>query len=275
MARVAMRLHCGSILQHGLKCIRTHFHTFTLSVLLETEQKMGTTEKLPSSWSVAFWVPLRFHSKHKLPIPFSQQSSKICMDLDNLEEIVSSLHSIPSISKMKQCNISLFRDQIECLWEDPANSGGSIIRFRCCLSEHAVRAVYKVSKVLYPIVKPEHLDILWDFICSLVLTRALEHPSATDRIKLGINGCYLKLEKEFCTIELWFGSKKASSHAHPLLIGLLEELHIGTRYTKAQYPNLVSSMPDVSFPQTVALHNTVTVIDVPVVKSPIKVVLAS
>lgn len=239
---------------------------------------MGVTGKLLSSWSVAFWVPLRFHSKNKLPIPFNQQSSKVCLDSNNLEEIVSSLHSIPPISKLKQGNISLFRDQIECLWEDPMNSGGSIIRFRCCLSEQAVQTVYKVSKTLYPIVKPADLDVLWDLVCTLLLTRALEQPSATDKTKLGINGCYLKLEQGFCTIELWFGSKITCSYARPLLFNLLKELYAGTQYTKAQYPSLVSSAPDICFPQTVALHDTLTIIDVPVVKaarSSIKVVFAS
>ncbi|EET02029.1 Hypothetical protein GSB_153211 [Giardia duodenalis] len=236
---------------------------------------MGKAGELLSSWSVAFWVPLRFHSKHHLPIPFSQQSSKVCSDSRNLDEIIASLHSIPSISKLKQANISLFRDQIECLWEDPMNAGGSIARFRCCLSEQAVQAVYQVSKTLFPLVTPADMEVLWSFICTLLLTRGLEHSSATDKTKLGINGCYLKLEKEFCTIELWFGSKTACSQALPLLVNILKELNIGTQYTKAQYPNLVANLPGLSFPQTITLHDTLTVIDVPTVKAPLKVVLAS
>lgn len=236
---------------------------------------MGATGELLSSWSVAFWVPLRFYSKHSLPIPFSQQNSRICVDSTDLDEIISSLHSIPSISKLRQGHISLFRDQIECLWEDPMNAGGSIVRFRCCLSVQAVQAVYQASNKLHPIVDPTDLDSLWNFICTLLLTGALEHSSAsTDKTKLGINGCCLKLEKEFCTIEVWFGSKRACTQVLPLLTDVLKELHISTQYTKTQYPHLVSSLSRISFPQTVFLHETLTVIDVPTVQTSIKVVLA-
>lgn len=223
---------------------------------------------LPSMWTVTFSVPIRFQDRFNIPIPLDQLSSKLCENSVNLERIIAALDSAPAVHRMVQGSMSLFQDKIECMWESPQNAGGAVLRLCCCSSEAAVMNTYHDAKILCPIVDPKVVHVLWRWTCSLLLARSMEISAltASEMVELAVNGCYVKADKDLYTIEIWFRTRDACAHAVRRFRLALRGLDVTTQYTATSHPDVVLSLPGVSFPRIAHLDDGVIVMNTPVIK---------
>lgn len=193
----------------------------------------------PSEWSLTFHVNLRREKQSYKVNDFRTSTLRICDYTSDLDKLLRHLNTIPSIHEMVQGSISLFRDNIENIWEDPKNEGGTILRFMCCkktdYSTNEIRgeandqerqdnqkkfAGSSSSSGKYASQKPQvpvpMLDVgkitdLWKLLCALVLSSAFEKiPS--EQSSRAINGIYCKVSKEgIVTFEIWFSSYGGSN----------------------------------------------------------------
>lgn len=194
--------------------------------------------RTPSEWSLTFHVNLRREKQSYKVNDFRTSTLRICDYTSDLDKVLHHLNTIPSIQEMVQGSISLFRDNIENIWEDPKNEGGTILRFMCCKKgEHANTKAHdenndqeqqdvhrKSSMSVYnsrynsqkpqiyvPALDVEKIKDLWKLLCALVLSSAFEK-NPSEQSSRAINGIYCKVAKEgIVTFEIWFSSYGGSN----------------------------------------------------------------
>lgn len=194
--------------------------------------------RTPSEWSLTFHVNLRREKQSYKVNDFRTSTLRICDYTSDLDKVLRHLNTIPSVHEMVQGSISLFRDNIENIWEDPKNEGGTILRFMCCKKgeqeankaqdenndqerqDGEKRPSASTSNPKYASQRPQMyvpaIDVgkitdLWKLLCALVLSSAFEK-NPSEQSNRAINGIYCKVAKEgIVTFEIWFSSYGGSN----------------------------------------------------------------
>eukprot|EP00701_Giardia_intestinalis_P005697 XP_001709521.1 Hypothetical protein GL50803_96264 [Giardia lamblia ATCC 50803] len=195
--------------------------------------------RTPSEWSLSFHVNLRREKQSYKVNDFRTSTLRICDYTSDLDKLLCYLNTIPSIQEMVQGSISLFRDNIENLWEDPKNEGGTILRFMCCKkgvhreseihgenndqerqdtqkrfmgsAPNSGKYTSQKSQTPTPVLEVEKITDLWKLLLALILSSAFEK-SPSEQSSRAINGIYCKVSKEgTVTFEIWFSSYGGSN----------------------------------------------------------------
>lgn len=157
-----------------------------------------------------FHVNMRRDKQSYKVTDFKSSTLKVCEYTDDLDEILRAFNTLPSLEKIVQANISVFRDEIESLWEHHENSKGYIVRFHFTrnppldaganASETLPDATLTTSQYLPTNTLDIHkIEQFWKWLFVMIITSRFEKGSEPT-----INGIYLKIVKQgTITFEIW------------------------------------------------------------------------
>ncbi|CAL5992760.1 Eukaryotic_translation initiation factor 4E [Hexamita inflata] len=103
---------------------------------------------------------------------FRESYLQIGTQTNDIETLLRLKNNFNPIRDLKNCNITLFKDSIQPVWEDPRNMKGATISLRTKLNED-----------------------IFDWFISYVLANEDD-----------LNGCYVKVHPDYTIFQIWFAN---------------------------------------------------------------------
>jgi len=222
------------------------------------------TVRTPSKWTVSFFVNLRATKRSYGALDYHASNLELLRGSSDLWEIVRCIRAVPPLTKLQNGSVSLFREGIRNIWEDPENFGGYILKMTLATTRDAALQHCKAHRRLCPVIAAEDLGDLWEFLVLAAVSGALDGHSQpgnsaapsqalTTESMAGmalsppsLNGIYCKAADGIVTLEFWFRSREGLDTGQTALRAAIGELGVSTSFPRAEVSNykFLDEFPD-------------------------------
>lgn len=202
--------------------------------------------RTPSSWTVSFFVNLRAGKRSYGALDYQESNLELLRESSDLWEIVRCVRAVPPLGRLRNGSVSLFRNRIRNIWEDPENRAGYILKLTLATSRGAAVAHCAAYRRLCPVIATEDLGDLWEFLVLLAVSGALDEGAgasgsaqagAPEQCRPTLNGLYCKAAESIVTLEFWFRSRGGLEVGEKALRAALGALDVRTPFRASEVPS--------------------------------------